>query len=253
MYLAYLQRVGGSRKMFGKGRTSQNRHVLITLIIEPIRSLPRRDVGTLSTDHDQLRHRHVIYILSAKWKCSVEMIKRWWSEHQRERCVVMTCCYTQRPRNDRQRSLRGTTRNRARRCVSEDVLRQKLGPESARPRHTASGISCWPQGADWFSDNAREGAAGQEIRRDDKVVEAAAQKRNEMRPSGVCATPASQSSALTSNGTMYLALKYRVHRATTFASLWRLKLFCRSDAQIAVASTADCLLLARGSFKQGKA
>lgn len=104
-----------------------------------------------------------------------------------------------------------------------------------------------------ISDNAREGAAGQEIRRNDQVVEAAAQKRNEMRPSGVCATSTSQSSALTSNVTMYLLLKYRVHRATTFASLWRLKRFCRSDAQIVVASTADCLLLARSSFKQGKA
>lgn len=51
---------------------------------------------------------------------------------------------------------------------------------------------------------------------------------------------------------MYLLLKCRVLRATTFVSLWRFKLFCFSAAQIAGASPDDCLLLALSSFEPGE-
>lgn len=51
--------------MFGKGRTSQNRHVLITLMTGPIGSLLRQDVATLVTDRDQPPELlHYIYSVS---------------------------------------------------------------------------------------------------------------------------------------------------------------------------------------------
>lgn len=152
------------------------------------------------------------------------MIKRWWSEHQQECCVVMTCCYTRRPRSDRQRSLHGTPRNRACRSKTEAWI-------CRAEAHGQQLFLLTPRGR-LISDNTREGAAGQEIRRNDQVVEAAAQRRNEMRPSGVCATSASQSSALTSNVTMYLLLKYRVHLCESLAVEAFLPLGCTDCCSI---------------------
>lgn len=106
------------------------------------------------------------------------------------------------------------------------MRRHKPRPESAELRHTANNVSRWPRGADWFPIMRGKGAAGQEIKRNDKVAEAtAAQKRNEKSAGGSVRHPPTAStfpsSSLTGNVTMYLLLKYRALYSTTFASLWR--------------------------------